>query len=620
MMEKLTEKISLRQHIKNIKTPYKIINEIDKNYFKISMITHIANVAAAYIALWLSSYVLDGLAQKKGARELSEVTVITLVIIFLIRFVASTAWNYAEARRDRIYNIYSSNIEMKILDMDYSEIDSPKVKGLRDKIDKDTNWGWGINTPVFITNSILFDIVNIVASIVLAYPIVKIVSHTGRYSVLFSFIMIILIAIVTDKLRLHYNKMLKEYQFFEVDEKDREEMVNFTYDFIYGREYTYANTKDIKIYNGYDLLKRYTIEPFFSKKHRELDNKGVFSMGMEAAMGDVTMGVVEAGAYLVVILAALSGKISAGNVVVFVGSLQKLLTGVTHICTALVALAFEAKKQISTLELIGLKDEMYKGKLPVEKRSDNEYKIEFKNVYFKYPGSDEYALKNFSMELNIGEKLAIVGMNGSGKTTMIKLLCRLYDVEKGEILLNGVDIRKFDQREYRRLFSVVFQDFNILPFTLKQNVAADMEGDNEKIEDCLEKAGLKTRLDKLDNGLDTYIGKSYDESGVEFSGGEMQKIAIARAIYKEAPFVLLDEPTAALDPIAEYEIYSNFDRMVKDKTAIYISHRLSSCRFCKNIAVFDEGEIVQFGTHEELLNDTDGKYYEFWNAQAQYYI
>ena len=608
-MEKLTEKISLRQHIKNIKNLYKIINEIDKNYFKISMITHIANVAAAYIALWLSSYVLDGLAQKKGARELSEVTVITLVIIFLIRFVASTVWNYAEARRDRIYNIYSSNIEMKILDMDYSEIDSPKVKGLRDKIDKDTNWGWGINTPVFITNSILFDIVNIVASIVLAYPIVKIVSHTGRYSVLFSFVMIILIAIVTDKLRLHYNKMLKEYQFFEVDEKDREEMVNFAYDFIYGREYTYANTKDIKIYNGYDLL-----------KHRELDNKGVFSMGMEAAMGDFTMGVVEAGAYLVVILAALSGKISAGNVVVFVGSLQKLLTGVTHICTALVALAFEAKKQISTLELIGLKDEMYKGKLPVEKRSDNEYKIEFKNVYFKYPGSDEYALKNFSMELNIGEKLAIVGMNGSGKTTMIKLLCRLYDVEKGEILLNGVDIRKFDQREYRRLFSVVFQDFNILPFTLKQNVAADMEGDNEKIEDCLEKAGLKTRLDKLDNGLDTYIGKSYDESGVEFSGGEMQKIAIARAIYKEAPFVLLDEPTAALDPIAEYEIYSNFDRMVKDKTAIYISHRLSSCRFCKNIAVFDEGEIVQFGTHEELLNDTDGKYYEFWNAQAQYYI
>lgn len=587
-MEKLTEKISLRQHIKNIKNLYKTINEIDKNYFKISMITHIANVAAAYIALWLSSYVLDGLAQKKGARELSEVTVITLAIIFLIRFVASTVWNYAEARRDRIYNIYSSNIEMKILDMDYSEIDSPKVKGLRDKIDKDTNWGWGINTPVFITNSILFDIVNIVASIVLAYPIVKIVSHTGGYSVLFSFVMIILIAIVTDKHRLHYNKMLKEYQFFEVDEKDREEMVNFAYDFIYGREYTYANTKDIKIYNGYDLLKRYTIEPFFSKKHRELDNKGVFSMGMEAAMGDVTMGVVEAGAYLVVILAALSGKISAGNVVVFVGSLQKLLTGVTHICTALVALAFEAKKQISTLELIGLKDEMYKGKLPVEKRSDNEYKIEFKNVYFKYPGSDEYALKNFSMELNIGEKLAIVGMNGSGKTTMIKLLCRLYDVEKGEILLNGVDIRKFDQREYRRLFSVVFQDFNILPFTLKQNVAADMEGDNEKIEDCLEKAGLKTRLDKLDNGLDTYIGKSYDESGVEFSGGEMQKIAIARAIYKEAPFVLLDEPTAALDPIAEYEIYSNFDRMVKDKTAIYISHRLSSCRFCKNIAVFDE--------------------------------
>lgn len=181
-----------------------------------------------------------------------------------------------------------------------------------------------------------------------------------------------------------------------------------------------------------------------------------------------------------------------------------------------------------------------------------------------------------SAALRNGEKMAVVGMNGSGKTTMIKLLCRLYDVTEGEILLNGVNIKKYDQREYRQLFSVVFQDFHILPYTLGENVAASGEPDPERVMECLEKAGLGERVRNLPEGLQTFVTKQYDENGVEFSGGELQKTAIARAIYKESPFVLLDEPTAALDPMAEYEIYRNFDKIVDKKTAIYISHRLSS--------------------------------------------
>ena len=241
---------------------------------------------------------------------------------------------------------------------------------------------------------------------------------------------------------------------------------------------------------------------------------------------------------------------------------------------------------------------------------------------FRYPGSKDYALKNLSLKLHIGERMAIVGMNGSGKTTMIKLLCRLYDPDEGEILLNGVDIRKFRQDQYSALFSVVFQDFQLFDFEIGENVAASRDYDREKAKGCLEAAGFGERLKALEEGggsaLDTYIRKGYGD-GIEISGGEAQKIAIARAIYKDAPFILLDEPTAALDPISEYEIYSGFDKIIGDKTAIYISHRLSSCKFCERIAVFHEGRLIQTGSHSELLKDTGGKYYEMWEAQAQYY-
>jgi ATP-binding cassette subfamily B protein len=258
---------------------------------------------------------------------------------------------------------------------------------------------------------------------------------------------------------------------------------------------------------------------------------------------------------------------------------------------------------------------MYHGTLTTEKRDDNQYEIEFHNVSFKYPNTDFYAIQNLSLKLHIGEKLAVVGMNGSGKTTMIKLLCRLYDPTEGEITLNGIDIKKYDYQEYMRIFGVVFQDFNLFAFSLGQNVAADVDYDKQKVADCCKEAGLT--LNHLNP--ETYLYKNFDESGVEISGGEAQKIALARALYKDVPFIVLDEPTAALDPVAEYEIYSKFNDIVGNKTAIYISHRLSSCRFCDDIAVFDKGRLVQRGSHDKLIQDSGGKYYELWNAQAQYY-
>lgn len=282
-------------------------------------------------------------------------------------------------------------------------------------------------------------------------------------------------------------------------------------------------------------------------------------------------------------------------------------------------LVVSAERQRSTLQFFDIPDVLYKGTLTTEKREDNDYEIAFDHVSFRYPGAEQYALRDLSLKLHVGERLAVVGMNGSGKTTMIKLLCRLYDPSEGKITLNGIDIRKYDYAEYLELLSVVFQDFKLFSLPLGQNIAASTQYDSQKALTCLEKAGFGERIKALPRGLDTCLYKDFDEDGVEISGGEAQKIALARALYKDAPFIILDEPTAALDPIAEYEIYSMFDGIVGERTAIYISHRLSSCRFCHDIAVFHEGALVQRGSHDDLVADKSGKYFELWHAQAQYY-
>ncbi len=263
--------------------------------------------------------------------------------------------------------------------------------------------------------------------------------------------------------------------------------------------------------------------------------------------------------------------------------------------------------------------EMHYGTIPTEKRMDNKYDIEFHNVSFKYPNTENYAIKNLNLKFKVGDRIAVVGMNGSGKTTMIKLLCRLYDPTEGYITLNGIDIQKYDYEDYLDLFSVVFQDFRLFSFSVGENVSAEVDYDEEKVWSSLEKSGMLERVKSMPERLKTPVYKDFEEDGIEISGGEAQKLAIARALYKDAAFVILDEPTASLDPIAEHEIYSRFNDMVKDKTAVYISHRLSSCRFCDRILVFDNGQLIQDGSHENLLENSNGKYRELWNAQAQYY-
>ena len=247
--------------------------------------------------------------------------------------------------------------------------------------------------------------------------------------------------------------------------------------------------------------------------------------------------------------------------------------------------------------------------------------FEFRNVSFRYPKSEKYALKNLSLKLNAGERLAVVGLNGAGKSTFIKLLLRLYEPTEGEILLNGVDIRKYNKRSYYRLFAPVFQDVELFAFPLAENVSMQSpeKTDKRRAENCLNAAGFADKLAKLPHGVDTEILKVIHDDGVDLSGGEKQKLALARALYKDAPVVVLDEPTAALDAIAESRLYNDFDRLTGGKTAVYISHRLSSTQFCNNVAMFRDGELCEYGTHESLMRK-NGEYAEMFRLQAQYYV
>ena len=228
-------------------------------------------------------------------------------------------------------------------------------------------------------------------------------------------------------------------------------------------------------------------------------------------------------------------------------------------------------------------------------------------------------IRNMSLTLRPSEKIALVGLNGAGKTTFVKLLCGFYDPDEGRVLLNGIDIREFNRQEYYDLFSAVFQEMSMLDLTVAEHVAQTAVNiDMDKVADCLEKAGLTAKVESLPQGLQTHVGKIAFLEGVEFSGGEMQRLMLARALYKDGPVLVLDEPTAALDPIAENDIYMKYNEMTKGKTSLFISHRLASTRFCDRILFLQDGVISEEGTHEQLLS-LGGEYAKLFHVQARYY-
>lgn len=321
--------------------------------------------------------------------------------------------------------------------------------------------------------------------------------------------------------------------------------------------------------------------------------------------------------YLVIGIIAMQGTIGIGEVMLYANAILRFTTSLVTLASSYNNLAYRYEYLNSYEAFIQRPNLGYEGTLPIEKRDDHEYHLTFDHVSYCYPGQKVYALKDVSFDLEMKKHFAVVGRNGAGKTTFIKLMCRLAEPTSGRILLNGIDIRKYDIEEYMQIFSVVFQDFKLMEMPLGENLASGSQVDEKRACQVLEEVGLGPRLQKMKQGLKTQLGKENGD-GELLSGGEAQKAAIARALYKDAPIVILDEPTAALDPISEAEIYENFSELVKDKTSIFISHRMSSCKFCDEIIVFDQGQIIQRGTHDQLAAQP-GLYQELWEAQAQYY-
>ncbi len=598
-----------------IKDIIKFSYKTDKVLFISLILEQIVSTADIFINLYLVKLIINAFVKGKTKEEILFLCLIALisnfVLILIKRFSEETQTN-----RFRII-LYKRDMEInkKTMKLDYEFLEDTDLQlGLTKMREYDNFGNYGIYHVGrhfgTIINSVLTFIFAIIFSINLfrmqseLIPIANWLWNTIFILLFFSFSLISILAsqkfnikmqAMFDKDVVFLNRLLREYMKINDD---------------------YKSGKDVRLYN-YNLLtsvfknSNNNVKNFYNRMSHNL-----FKCNVQTGLMTIFSSLL---VYFYAGFKAYYGLIELGDIVQYTGIAVLTADAVTLIIMSISSL-YANKDYFKTIfDYLNLSNGKYEGSLPIEKRDDNEYEFEFKNVSFKYPKTSKYVLQNVNLKFKIGQRLAIVGMNGSGKTTLIKLLTRFYDPTDGEILLNGINIQKYDYNEYLDIFSVVFQDFKLFSFMLGQNISASMEYDEKRAEEALTKAGFEKTLQKMPQGLKTYLYQDYEEGGIEISGGEAQKIAMARAIYKDSPFIILDEPTAALDPISEFEIYSKFDTIIGNKTAVYISHRLSSCKFCNEIAVFDEGKLVQHGSHDVLLQDKEGKYHELWNAQAQYY-
>ena len=621
----LEEKLPYREALKRNFRAWKIWAKLRPAMFPACICSALANALSPYVTIWFSAQIIGELAGNRDPQTLLRLVLMTLASSALLTLLTGALNGWKNACADWMANFFLNSKYMngKMLELDFADLDRQETYDLHSQIQQNSNWGgWGLNQIIGVFDRMLLAIFRVTGGIALTVSLFlsPVPAGSGKLTILnnpFFSLGIVAVMLLTVLLSTFFNDKAAWY-FTSTSEESKFGNRLFGYSFRLASEEN--RRADLRLYRQ-DLatqaarelsMKTYSPSGFFGKLA-----KG--PLGLNQAMGQAVSALMTGSVYLFVCLKSWAGAFGVGAVTQYIGAATNLFQGLTDFLAAAAEMRANGKFLEPVFTLLDMPNAMYQGSLTTEKRSDRQYEVEFRDVSFKYPDTDAWALRHVNLKFKVGSRLAVVGMNGSGKTTFIKLLCRLYDPTEGEILLNGIDIRKYRYDDYMNIFSIVFQDFQLLALPLGQNVAGAMDYDRERAKDCLVKAGFKERLEAMPQGLDTYLYKELDKGGVEVSGGEAQKIAIARALYKDAPFIILDEPTAALDPIAEAEIYSKFNGIAGDKTAIYISHRLSSCKFCDEIAVFHEGAVVQKGTHEALLADTAGKYSELWNAQAQYY-
>ena len=601
--------MKLSEHFQVLRRAAKYTFQVNKKYTVLLIVNAFLSSIIGYVPIYFSAKVIDSLIAKASVKTVILYVVLTVGIVFVVHLLNT----YISSERSVAYNAMWRNEDWlyseKAMQMAYESIEDPEVTRLRYRVRRESQTGQNLFYLYQHIERFTGQVTKIIASIALTVSFFTISSVPVGFKLIIVagvFITLIIQVYATKKT----NDLNRDFNASSVD-------MNILSEHFLNYIEHYGAGKDIRLYNMGDFLGDSYLA--LDKDYWERNLKNSYKIAAWTLPVTVLNTVLKFGIYAVLIYAALQGGITIGSIAKYVTCIMLLAETLINVVRT-IQIALDNNHYLKRyFSYFDIPNNMYQGSLTVEKRDDNEYYVEFRNVSFKYPQTEAYALRNVNLKFKIGEKLAIVGMNGSGKTTFIKLLCRLYDPTEGEILLNGVNIQKYDYDEYISVFSVVFQDFSLFSFKLGEVVASSKTFDENKVHECLQKVNFGDRLREMPEGVHTYLYKGYDQSGIEISGGEAQKIALARALYKDSPFILLDEPTAALDPISEYEVYSNFNAISGDKTTVYISHRLASCRFCDKIAVFDNGQIVQRGSHDELVANESGKYYELWHAQAQYY-
>lgn len=602
---------------KLIKKMYREVHSLDRYLLPTTAVQAVIDSIKPFINIYFSARLITLLTQKADTKVIITNIALVFCINVIAFFLASFLNNYNENHRMMLLDLENKKVEEKLYNADYALLNDSEFKELLHRHEEAGNSRWA-RLPYFMWTTLQFirGVLTTIISFIIIIPLLKVgfvrTGNTFFERPLFIITIVVAIAVMAVVILIVASKINKSY--LEANEKYAElDRIFYSFIDILG---DYKTGKEIRLYKEQGLIDSIATQKILTDGEitlRKISMKTAKSSSFIAILG----ALVGFGVYLFIGVKGLFGLFGIGSLVLYCGSFMQIINGIMMFANTLGKLKEILPLASDYFKILEAESTMIYGDRKLD--LSNGFEIEFNNVSFKYPKSENYVLKNINLKVNNGEKLAVVGRNGSGKTTFIKLMCRLYDVTDGEILINGINIKEYSKESIIKLYSVVFQDFKIFSTTLAQNISANEEHDKERLYDALDKANIKDRVLAMENKESTYLYKDLDKSGIEISGGEAQKLALARALYKDSPVVILDEPTAALDPVAENEIYNRFNSFVDNKTAIYISHRLSSCVFCSRIAVFDKSHLIETGTHQELLN-SNGKYSELWNAQAKYYV
>jgi len=570
-----------------------------KIYFIVRFLRLVVMTLMPFVNIMIMPLIVDEMLTGRRAETIFRYVVFILASEFVLNLLNGILGNVLERYTVKFENYYKTLLSARIMELDFQLTEDKKALDQMELAKNGMTWySGGLNgivEPLFNMASALFTVIGVVIIVATQAPILILITTA----------ILVLSGLINNKLN-----QIEQKQYAELSKINRV----FGYlgweltDFRYG--------KDIRLYGAKDMMvdKWNHFNDIMVDNWKTLADKQL-PLNLIMMITDVVR---DFGTYFYLGVLAITGKITIGVATqmftaagTFYGSMRNLVWNFQE-------LNKRANYANEYVKFMDYPAAIQKGDKHV---TPGPHTFEFKDVSFSYPGADVEVLRNINLTLTPGEHLSVVGLNGAGKTTLVKLLCRLYDPTRGAILMDGVDIKEYDYDEYMTVFAPVFQDFKLFAFTMKENILMEKtEDETQDVSTVLERVGLKEKLATLSQGADTVVYKHFDEEGIEPSGGEQQKLAIARALYKDAPVVILDEPTAALDPMAEYDIYRQFDTLVHEKTAIYISHRLSSCQFCDKIAVFSEKELKEYGTHAELVNKPDGVYAKMFAAQAQYYV